>query len=144
MNPTIIFDFNRTLYDPDRRRLVNGAAELLTAAAQKGYRRVLFSQAVPSRADLINELGLTGYFDEIILTEHKTSDLFATIADKHQSDAKTSYVIGDRVNGELKLGYAAGWQTIWFRQGRFAAELPAAAGWPTYTVTRLADIHPLI
>lgn len=49
MNQLIIFDFNRTLYDPDANQLIDGAQSLLDTARDKGYTLILLAMAAPSR-----------------------------------------------------------------------------------------------
>lgn len=138
----IVFDFNRTLYDPEGHQLFPGARQLLDLAAERGYRLVLLSQAVASRAELIRELGLARYFVEIQLVERKGMQLIAGITERYRPNLTQSYVVGDRALGEVRLGYQAGWQTIWLKAGRFADELPGFS--PTHTVTSLSDIENLI
>lgn len=143
MNKLIIFDFNRTLYDPDTGQLIDGALRLVQYAAQSGYTLVLLAQATPSRANLIKELGLADFFAEIILTERKTLHHIHALEKKYQAKPKYSYLIGDRARGEIALGHAAGWQTIWLKQGRFATEIPEGFT-PSNTVTDLTSVHMLI
>lgn len=131
----IIFDFNRTLYDPDARTLVPGARDVLDAARDRGYILVLLAQAAPSRRALITELGLANYFAQIELVGHKSIELILAITDRHDADPATSFVIGDRTTGEIRLGQAAGWRTIWLQSGRFAGELPHPDHPPTHTIT---------
>ena len=138
----IVFDFNRTLYDPEHRALSRGARQLLDLAVARGYQLVLLSQAVASRAELIRELGLARYFVEIQIVERKGAQLLAGITERYLPDLAQSYVIGDRAQGEIRLGHEAGWQTIWLQTGKFADELPAFS--PTHTVTDLSDIENLI
>ncbi len=143
VNTVLIFDFNRTLFDPERRTLLPGATELLEAAKQQGYTLVLLSKAAPSRAELVKELGLTAYFAKVLIVEHKTPAMLAEVAQHYGADMATSYVIGDRARGELALGQNGGWQTIWLRAGRFADETPEGYT-PTHTVGTLPEILPLI
>jgi FMN phosphatase YigB (HAD superfamily) len=105
---------------------------------------ILLSKAVADRGDLVDELGLTSHFAEIVFASEKTDALFDGIAEKHGADKACSWVIGDRAQGELKFGHRGGWQTIWLRAGKFADELPAAAQQPDYTVSNLAQVLALI
>ena len=62
MKKIIIFDFNRTLYDPDQQCLVADARLVLQALRERGFSLCLISRAAPSRKELITELGLDQYF----------------------------------------------------------------------------------
>ena len=139
-----VTDFNRTIFDPDRRSLIHGAVEVLQAVKAHGFVSVLLSQAVENRRKLIAELGLEPYFDEIILTSTKTPAILAELATRHRAKPEHSFVLGDRAHGEIALGAAAGWRTIWLQAGRFADELPAANRRPTHTIHSLAEVPSLI
>jgi len=108
MNHIIIFDFNRTLYDPDHKTLIPHAQEILDTARAKGYTLVLLSKAGPDRELLVKENGLDGYFAETIFTGAKTHELFEQIAEHHQADKTRSYLTGNvwwlRIMGRLNPG----------------------------------------
>ena len=66
----IIFDFNRTLYDPDTGQLVDGATTLLKSLHGKGYLLCLISKkSVEGRKEQITSLGLDRYFIKILIIE---------------------------------------------------------------------------
>ncbi len=144
INKLIIFDFNRTLYDPDHRALLPGATQLLQFAKEKAYKLILVGQAADSREQLIADLGLTGYMEEIILVDAKTAKLFNDIADRYLADKPSSFVVGDRAQREITLGHKTGWRTIWLQAGKFADEHPAANHLPTHTVTALNQIQSFL
>ncbi len=143
MNTLLTIDFNRTLFDPDTRTLIPGAIELLDSATRQGYTCTLLAKAAPSRADLITELGLAPYLAEIILTENKTLKQLRELEQRYDVRPEHCLMIGDRAQGEIELGYKAGWRTIWVRAGRFAIEAPLGFT-PTHTVSQLAQVSPLI
>lgn len=143
MNKVIIFDFNRTLFDPSAQALMPNALDIVRAAQQKGYTLVLLAKAAPSRRELIAELGLAPFFAEIQLVNAKSARMFRDIADRYAADLSASYVIGDRAHGEILHGHTAGWRTIWLRAGAFAHELPNGYT-PTHIVQNLNDILPLL
>ncbi len=143
MQPGIILDFNRTLYNPDADELMPGVRELLDALRDQRAILFLVSAAAPSRQALIARLGLAPYFTDIIITMDKSVSTFRQIHDSHQADPWI--VIGDRIRREITYGNAIGATTIWVRQGKFAEELPiASAEEPNYTVSSLAEVGPII
>jgi len=144
MNHIIVFDFNRTLYDPDHKTLIPHAQEILDTARAKGYTLVLLSKAGPDREQLVKENGLDGYFAETIFTGAKTHELFEQIAEHHQADKTRSYVIGDRAQGEIKHGHEGGWNTIWLKAGRFEDELPDPDKKPDYIISNLDEALRII
>lgn len=143
MNQLIIFDFNRTLYDPDANQLIDGAQSLLDTARDQGYTLILLAMAAPSRQALIEQLGIAEYFAEIILMDAKSQKVFRQLAQKYDTDLSKSFVIGDRALGEITYGHKAGWPTVWYRQGRFADEEPVGFT-PEHTVTTLSQFQKLI
>lgn len=144
MNRLIIFDFNRTLYNPDTQALLPGASALLTYAHSKDYVLVLLSKASPTRHQLVDELGIASFFAEMRFVEHKTAELLEDIVHRHNGDKAASYVVGDRSQSELMCGHQAGLRTIWLRIGKFASELPPAGHEPTHIVTSLDQIPSLL
>ncbi|USN53238.1 MAG: HAD family hydrolase [Candidatus Nomurabacteria bacterium] len=138
----IVFDFNRTLYDPAQGALVPGALEVL-ARLQRRYTLALFSRAIPTRTELIRSLGLASFFSEIVVSRRKSQRELQRIV--KGCAIGNSFVIGDRVRKEIALGNRLGLQTVWVRQGKFASELPRSAEeQPTFTVSRLQDILEIL
>lgn len=143
MNKIVIFDFNRTIYDPDKRELMTDAKDVFQRLNQSRYKLYLISTSNPSRKELIYELGIEQYFDKIIITENKKKD-FEALA-KENIDFKSSYVIGDRVKREVIYGNQLGMQTIWLRNGKFANEVPESEiEQPKFTSNILKDILSII
>jgi len=143
MNKLIILDFNRTLFDPDTNQLIEGALDILRIAKQADYKLVLLAMAAPSRRELIADLGIADYFEEIILIDAKSQKIFRELEKKYQTDLSRSYVLGDRALGELTHGHKAGWRTVWYRQGRFAEESPVGFT-PDHTIMYLHDFLTLL
>mgnify|MGYP001606459234 CR=1 FL=1 len=73
-NRIIIFDFNRTLYDPELSILLPGARFVLNILRRRGLIMYLVSRASPLRQDLISGLGISRYFKKIIITKNKSLD----------------------------------------------------------------------
>ena len=141
----IIFDFMRTLYDPDEKSIVRGTLELLKSLRNAGFILILISTEIGNKADPITQTGITPYFEKIILTREKSERDFKEIQTDVPHDPQASYVIGDRVRGEIKIGNLCGYQTIWVKKGKFAAQDPrTAAETPRYTVTELPQIKRIV
>ena len=139
--PTIILDFNRTLYDPQRRQLVPYARRVLRALRRRGYRIILISQARPGRAQRLRELDIDYYFDKLVFVRKKTQRVFSRLLPTRADDRKRCTVVGDRVREEIALGKIFGCKTIWVKQGKFSDEGPRNFGeMPDVTVPRLAAI----
>ncbi|MDZ4247893.1 MAG: HAD hydrolase-like protein [Patescibacteria group bacterium] len=120
--PIIIFDFNRTLYDPDSARLVPGTLKVLGELQGRGCVLYLISRGGPDRARLIRKLGLESVFAGIKVTERKNLRDFRAIAKRHPT--ASIYVVGDRPSQEIRLGNRLGFRTIRFLRGKFSREIP--------------------
>ncbi len=140
MRKIIVFDFNRTIYDPERRQLLPDVNHVLKTAKERGYELHLISTANPSRAELIKSLGIAEYFMMVTITENKAKE-FSLLAADNDIDKAASFVVGDRVRGEISYGNQAGLQTIWLRAGKFAEELPVLSHEkPRYVVEKLIEV----
>ena len=118
----IIFDFNRTLYDPDGGKLMDGALELLENLSKK-FHIILLAKGDEKRMELINSLKIAHFFKEIILVPGKNIEQMLVIKEKFP-DGTTFFCIGDRIKKEIKFGNMLGFKTIWLKNGKFASEIP--------------------
>ena len=123
MKKAVIFDFKRTIYDPELDKLLPGIKGVLKQLKKRGYSLFLISHGSYPKA-LIRKFELGPYFDEILITENKSSEDFKKIISNNEIDTEISFVIGDRVRGEIKIGNSLGITTIWLRRGLFAEEFP--------------------
>ena len=139
----LIFDFKRTLFDPDTDSLIPGALELLENLKKRNYKLCLLTKRPEEgRRDQISQLGLDKYFLYIrIVEENKTdSDMHACLDSMSLSPSEVA-VVGDRIKGEIALGIKMGMKTIWYKVGKFANELPLNYSQePQQIVTKLEDV----
>lgn len=129
---TIIFDFNRTIYDPESRSLVPYAAELLAELSGKGAVLHLVSMIEADRADILESLGIARYFTSTAFVSDK-EDAMRSIA---ANSGEPLYVVGDHLHGEIRIGNMIGAKTVWLRRGRFSSLeplLPHDRPWRTAT-----------
>lgn len=132
----VIIDFNRTLYDPDTERLMEGAEAFLSGLTQKGATLVLVSKKEGSRETKLAELGIADLFTEALFVEQKTEALFREIIMRY--GAEHNYVLGDYLYQEIRAGKLAGATTIHFKNGYFADLEPEhSSDVPDHVVTVL-------
>lgn len=144
MNKIIIFDFNRTLYDPESNKLLPNCKRVLIALKERKYHLYLLAMATPSRNKKIETLGLNTFFEEIILTDDKNKKMFNKFISLKKI-TQNSFVVGDRVKKEIALGNHFGLQTIWLKRGKFSSQLPAnLLEKPKYTVTELKELLEIL
>ncbi|MDD5416169.1 MAG: HAD hydrolase-like protein [Candidatus Daviesbacteria bacterium] len=137
----IIFDWKRTLYDPDRKVLLPGAVELLKFLRSKHIPMILIGKGGQDMKQEVKRLGVAKYFQEIVFSD-KEKDL--QTFQKFIKNPQEVLVIGDRVRSELEIGKKLGAVTIWVRQGKFVNELPENPNQkPDYIVANLDKLAVL-
>lgn len=142
MPKQIIFDFNRTLYQPELGQLVPKSKTVLKKLKKRGYTLFLVARAVPGRKQLMKSLGITQYFSKVITTPRKSKALFKKLASKKSKDCT---VVGDRTRNEIAIGNSLGMTTIWLNQGKFKTEKPRnKKEKPSYTIYRLSRLLTLL
>lgn len=136
----IIFDFNRTLFNPETGSLYPGALPLLRALATR-HTLFLMSKRESGREHLLEELGIESCFKKALFVEQKTKEDLSSLVD----GAKNTLVVGDRIKREITLGNQLGFFTVWVKQGRFADEMPTADNEePDYTIQNIQDLDKII
>jgi len=140
----IIFDWKRTLYDPDEKILLDGAVELLEFLKAKDIPMILIGKGGEDMKQEVERLGVARFFQHIVFAEGlKDPELFKAYID--QDNSKSTLFIGDRVRSELEIGNKLGATTIWVKQGKFATEEPINGNQkPDYIVSFLGDCKRII
>ncbi len=133
----IIFDFNRTLYDPEAGAAVPGAIELLGALRARGEVLYLVSRLEPGREDILASLGLEDFFERVSFVHDKE----AAIGESMRGSNGVVYVVGDHLHDEIRAGNRHGAKTIWLRRGKFAELKPESLmDVPWRTIEHLGDV----
>jgi len=138
-----IFDFNRTLYDPDVDELTEGCEDLLERLMKLGYGLCLLSKEISnSRKDKVFKLGLSKYFGKILIIQgEKAEEHLRECLGFLRSGPLQVAMVGDRVEKEIFLGNKLGMVTIWYQAGKFANVFPTnELEKPTVVITRLTEI----
>lgn len=139
----IIFDFNRTLFDPEKSCLFDGVIDVLSHFCNQGFNLILLGKGDDARRAKVKSLNIEQYFSEIHIVEEKSSEQLENIVIKGKNPS--IYSVGDRVKKEIKLGNEYGFITIWFRNGKFSKEIPQTKKEePTYTISSLLELKCII
>lgn len=115
----IIFDYNRTIFDPEADNLYPGVLDVLRRLSEK-YELFLVSRNEPARKKRFEKLNIKSYFQKIIFVDKKSKQLFKEIA----GDTKDVLVVGDSIGDEIKIGNQLGLVTVRFKKGKFALKIP--------------------
>lgn len=137
---TIIFDWKRTLYDPDKKLLIKGTLTLLSTLKEKNMILVLIGKGGSDMYTEVERLGIKDYFSSIIFQQGKKDiELFKPFISK--ANSKSTIIIGDRVRSEIEIGNRLKMTTIWVKQGKFLNELPINNDQkPSFTVRSLFEL----
>lgn len=139
----IIFDFNRTLHDPDQDTLIDWTIEILESLSKK-YPLFMLSKWDSVRRKKVTDLDLEKYFEEIYVVTEKNLDQIQVIKDKYPEWTQF-YSVGDRIKKEIVLWNKMWLKTIRFQNWKFASEIPESEDErPWKIVTNLLDIESLI
>jgi FMN phosphatase YigB (HAD superfamily) len=135
----IIFDYNRTLFDPETDSLYQGVPGLLRVLSKK-YDLFLISKNEPGRREKFEKMSIKKYFQKVVFVENKTTELFEDLS----NNSHDVFVVGDRVREEIFLGNVLGFITIWVKQGKFACELPTKEQTPQYIINNIQELQNIL
>lgn len=136
----IIFDYNRTIFNPDVQSLYPGVVDLLSFLSLN-HDLYLISKNEPGREDKLNSLNIKNFFKEIMFVEEKTIEIFKTITKTHEK----VLIVGDRVQGEITIGNKLNFITVWFKQGKFSKEEPINDEQkPEYIINDIIELKEII
>lgn len=139
--PTLIFDLNRTLYDPETSELLPDTLPVLQSLKERGIHMHLLSRNEPGRSNLLHEHGIFDFFDTIQFAEEKSALVFASIIRSIGVAPADIYVIGDYLHEDVRFGNQCGSRTVWLKRGKFSFLQPEGPDdEPWKTVTGLLEI----
>jgi ribonucleotide monophosphatase NagD (HAD superfamily) len=140
---SIIFDWKRTLYNPETSTLIDGAVEVLNYFSRHNIPMFIIGKGQQEMHDETNRLDVAKYFQDILFVEG-SKDPNDFMKYMNLSYPERTIVIGDRIKSELKVGKKVGATTVWVKQGKFASEEPENdEEVPNYTVNNLLEIIDL-
>lgn len=136
----IIFDYNRTIFDPEKNELYSGVFEMLKRLASK-HELFLISRNEPSRKDQFEKLGIKKYFQKIIFVDEKNKKTLKNLI----GDSKKVLVVGDSIRDEIKIGNKLGLITVRLKKGRFANESSTSPEEePLFNISEIIELEKII
>jgi ribonucleotide monophosphatase NagD (HAD superfamily) len=140
---SIIFDWKRTLYNPDTSTLIDGAVQVLNYFSRHNIPMFLIGKGQQEMHDEANRLDVAKYFQDILFVEG-SKDPNDFMKYMNLSYPERTIVVGDRINSELSVGKRVGARTIWVKQGKFASEIAEnESQQPDFVVCSLVEILDL-
>lgn len=147
----IIFDWGRTLFDPDTRLVLSDSEEVLSYCKQKGYIICVVSLVRPpttisEREEQIGALSLGKFITYFEVTDAREKDeVLDELIKKLSLPKEEILMVDDRVVKSIKYGNKNGHPTVWLQKGTFANELPnEETGTPTFTINSLSELKNII
>ena len=136
----IIFDYNRTIFNPDTQELYSSVFELLSDLSGK-YDLFLISKNEAGRNEILEKFGIDKFFKRIVFTDNKSVETFKEIIGVD----KNAIVVGDRVQGEIAIGNELNLITVWVKQGKFSNVIPVSKiQKPKYTINNISELKEII
>ena len=140
----IIFDYNRTIYNPENGSVFPGIIELIQGYKNPDFKLFMVAKGGDERKRQVVDLNISHYFDKVVIEPEKTKEDFVGIM-RECEEGTEFYVVGDRVKKEIKFGNQCGMTTIWFKNGKFASEVPEEEiEQPDYTMYELEKMKEVI
>lgn len=144
MRKVVIFDFNRTIYNPETKKLFPNVVSILIQLKSSGCVLFLLSFGGKERTQQILDLGITSYFDKVYVSKSKVVAFRKLVVERALQQANT-FVVGDRIKEEIRIGNMYGFQTVWLKKGIFAEELPKdLLEFPVYKIRNLRQFLKLV
>ena len=146
---TIVFDWGRTIWNPDSDALFHGARKILERLSV-GRRLMIVSLAtkgaeeIERRKRIIADLEIAGLFTDIVFVSEEKDEAYVSLFAKHELDHTKTVIVDDRIIRGIAWGNRTGVYTIWFQNGKFKDELPSEeTGEPTFTITDFEQLGPI-
>jgi len=118
----IIFDWKRTLYDPEAKILLPGALEVLDSLSKYDIKLIMIGKGTEGMDEALDACNVRQYFAAVHFVDAKSDELFERYIDKTHPDR--TLVVGDRAQGEIAIGKGLGAKAVWIRAGQFKDEMP--------------------
>lgn len=148
----VIFDLDDTLFDrfgqldetytnlPNIKPFPE-TKEVLSAA---GFKKVLVSRGDPViQQKKIDVLRIRPFFDDIFVcsTIEEKKKLFEEVAHKYKAKKGEVFIVGDRIDSEIRYGNMLGFVTVLFKHGKYKDLKPKDEfEVPTFTIQNLKQV----
>lgn len=114
-----VFDYGRTIYDPEAGQLFPHATEVFEGLIARGVRLGLVSiaeRSVEERQKDLVRLGIDHFFEAVQIFGLRDQKDFTQVLEHLGIGATRSMVVGDNLRKEIAEGNRIGAYTVWTRQ----------------------------
>jgi FMN phosphatase YigB (HAD superfamily) len=147
----VIFDWGRTLYNPEVHGLFPDTRVTLEYLKESGYNLAIVSLAtaghaqIEERLEIIKEENLQPLFHSIKFDISDKDAMYVDTVQELHVDPADTIIVDDRVVRGIAWGILHGCKTIWVQSGKFAGELPnEKTGYPDHTVTTIGELRNIL
>jgi len=148
MRKLLIFDWGRTLYDPETKNVFPGAQTILRELRSR-YELAIVSLATDGdterRFNAIRGAGIENFFSRILVAKEGKGELYEQALRELKYSPEHAIIIDDRTVRGIRWGNLNGATTIWVKRGKFSEEIPTEdTGQPDYTVLEIGEILAIL
>jgi FMN phosphatase YigB (HAD superfamily) len=136
----IIFDYNRTIFDPEAGDLYEGVLEMLEELSLK-HTLYLLSAHEPGRRQTIKDLKVERFFQAVVFTTQKNAEAFKMVAE----EGEEVLVVGDNIYSEIKVGNEMNFKTVLLQKSKFSNLLPLKKTHkPKHTISDIRELREVL
>jgi len=147
----VIFDWGRTLYDPETGSLFPETLQTLDYLKSKGYMLAIVALAtagaskIKERLAIIKEEKLVPYFVSVKFDVKNKDKMYSDTLSEFKILPNETVIVDDRVIRGIMWGNANGCKTIWVQNGKFSNELPDdKTGVPSHTIRSIKELWTIL
>ena len=148
MIEAVIFDFGRTLYNPETSRLFPQTEEVLAELNSRKLKLALVSIADRTKTERLDDLvklKIRDYFRAIHIFGRREEKDFTAILDQLEVASTNTMIIGDNLKREITLGNTIGAYTVWTKQNLSGPYIPKnELQTPNATIEQITELIPII
>lgn len=148
MIEAIIFDYGRTIYDPETGQLFPGTTnvfdELIARKIRLGLVTIAETTTEERYADLVR-LGIENFFGAVQIFGRREEKDFTKVLEQLKTEAARTMVVGDNLRKEITLGNRIGAYTVWTKQRLFGLYTPKnQLETPRAVIDTIQELVPLV
>ncbi|MBR9707131.1 MAG: HAD hydrolase-like protein [Candidatus Diapherotrites archaeon] len=149
MVKAIVFDWIDTLFERDNALFPN-SKQVLEECKKRGFKLALITKAGGDSPEVrwkqINKANFNGVFDLAYVGLDKDEATYAEVINVLGADPKKTWVVGDQVRKDIRIGNNLGCKTVWIRAGgRHNDRMPKeAVEEPHHTIRSIEEVLKLV
>ena len=123
MIKAIIFDYYRTLYDPEEG-ISMATRNLMRELKEQGIILALITRNESAKKNISSNSSHDFFSFVKTVEDDKKEEDFREVMKQINMKDEEILVVGDRIKKEITLGNKIGLKTVWLKKGLYATELP--------------------